>query len=288
MFGIRDKTVGISVDNAANMSVGAKNLEVLRLPCFAHSMNSAAHKLYSITSFTKWLAKISTIVVWYKRVHLASVVLQEKQKLLGMKEPQMILDVKTRWNSMYLMVQRFAINYPALVAATHDSRLKARIKQDRVDRISDEDLKKCQEFEETMKVLYTSTLAISATNDTPTSGQVLPLFLKLEQHFITLETDSEFVKLIKKAVWGNLQTRYQEEDAKKFLEEATALDPRFKHKMATSNEVWERITHRAAELHKKQYPPVPSRHWTYNVRTLYVQFRFALMDVQCTYIVCTV
>ena len=32
----------------------------------------------------------------------------------------------------------------------------------------------------------------------------------------------------------------------------------------------------------------PSRHWTYNVRTLYVQFRFALMDVQCTYIVCTV
>ena len=31
---------------------------------------------------------------------------------------------------------------------------------------------------------------------------------------------------------------------------------------------------------------VPSRHWTYNVRTLYVQFRFALMDVQCTYIVC--
>ena len=107
-----------------------------------------------------------------------------------------------------------------------------------------------------MKVLYTSTLAISATNDTPTSGQVLPLFLKLEQHFITLETDSEFVKLIKKAVWGNLQTRYQEEDAKKFLEEATALDPRFKHKMATNIEVWERITHRAAELHKKQYPPV--------------------------------
>ena len=103
------------------------------------------------------------------------------------------------------MAQRFALNYPALVAATRDSRLKARIKQDKVDRISDEDLKKCQEFEETMKVLYTSTLAISATNDTPTSGQVLPLFLKLEQHFITLETDSEFVKLIKKAVWGNLQ-----------------------------------------------------------------------------------
>ena len=26
--------------------------------------------------------------------------------------------------------------------------------------------------------------------------------------------------------------------------------------MATNDEVWERITHRAAELHKKQYPPV--------------------------------
>ena len=27
----------------------------------------------------------------------------------------------------------------------------------------------------------------------------------------------------------------------------------------------------------------PSRHWMYNVRTLYVQFRFALMDVHCMY-----
>ena len=79
VFGIREKVVGRKVDNAANMTVGAANLNVFRLPCFAHSMNLAAGKLYSCTALTRWLAKIFCVVVFFKRVHMASVVPIKKQ-----------------------------------------------------------------------------------------------------------------------------------------------------------------------------------------------------------------
>lgn len=69
-FGIKQKVVAITVDNAANMAVGANVLNILRVPCFAHSMNVSAGKLYKETAFTRWLARIRTVVLWFKRVTL--------------------------------------------------------------------------------------------------------------------------------------------------------------------------------------------------------------------------
>lgn len=57
-FGIKEKVVVITVDNATNMLVGANVLNVLRVPCFAHSMNISAGKLYKETAYTRWLARI--------------------------------------------------------------------------------------------------------------------------------------------------------------------------------------------------------------------------------------
>lgn len=45
---------------------------------------------------------------------------------------------------MYLMVERFAGIYPGL--SDRDQRLKKRIDKDKVDKITDEDLKKSEEF----------------------------------------------------------------------------------------------------------------------------------------------
>ena len=68
----------------------------------------------------------------------------------------MILDVKTRWNSLFLMVERFLEQYPALQAAVLDPRIRKPMERDRLDRITDEDFTKAEEFIKVMKVLYTS------------------------------------------------------------------------------------------------------------------------------------
>ena len=130
-FGIESKVSGMTVDNAQNMHVGVTRLNITKLGCFAHTMNLAAQKVYGIPAIARWIGKVRAIVVWFRRVHMAHVVLEEKQKLLGVPQHKVILDVRTRWNTLYLMIERFSEQYPALTAAMRDSRLKKNTEHDK-------------------------------------------------------------------------------------------------------------------------------------------------------------
>jgi hypothetical protein len=82
-FGVFDKVVAVTVDNAANMDVAIKRLQFVKLGCFAHSLNLAAQSLYSSSSVAQWTAKIRAIIVWMKRSSMAKVVLREEQDVLS-------------------------------------------------------------------------------------------------------------------------------------------------------------------------------------------------------------
>ncbi|KAM8762179.1 zinc finger BED domain-containing protein 4-like isoform 2-T2 [Acanthopagrus schlegelii] len=156
----------------------------------------------------------------------------------GLPEHAVILDVKNRWNSLFLMVERFLEQFPALQAASMDPRLKRSMEKDRLERVTDDDYRKAEEFVRVMKILYTSTLCISAERS-PTLGQILPILGKLQHHFTVTDGDSSFTQAIKEKIWGDLAQRYQDEGIRQFLEEGTALDPRFKTKV--TDEVWTRL-----------------------------------------------
>lgn len=59
-----------------------------------------------------------------------------------------------------------------------------------------------------MKVLYTSTLCVSAEKS-PTCGQILTIIKKLKAHLTVQDGDTVFISNIKKRVWENLSKRYQ-------------------------------------------------------------------------------
>ncbi|ROL45244.1 Zinc finger BED domain-containing protein 1 [Anabarilius grahami] len=243
-FGISDKIVAVTVDNAANMDVAIKRLRFVKLCCFAHTLNLAAQSLYSLNSVSQWVAKVRTIVVWMKRCSMAKVVLGEKQQLLQLPRHSLILDVRTRWNSLYLMLERFTEQYPAIQAASLDQRLRKNMDRDRLARLTEEDFRKAEDFINLMKVLYTSTLCVSSEKS-PTCGQILPILKKLEAHLAVNEGDTVFVSNLKKQVWANLSKRYQNDEIRNFLQVATALDPRFKHKLddgiGTVDTIWDQI-----------------------------------------------
>ncbi len=77
------KIVAVTVDNAGNMDVAIKKLQILKIGCFAHTLNLAAQKIYKIAPIDKWAAWIRAVVVWFKRSSLSKTVLMEKQQLLG-------------------------------------------------------------------------------------------------------------------------------------------------------------------------------------------------------------
>ncbi|XP_034538951.1 zinc finger BED domain-containing protein 1-like [Notolabrus celidotus] len=237
-FKIKEKVVAITVDNAANMDVAVKKMSIRKIGCFAHTLNIAAQKLYTIPTVSRWAGRIRAMVVWLKRSSLAKPVLKEKQRLLGLPEHAVILDVKNRWNSLFLMVERFLEQFPAIQAASMDPRLKKSMEKDRLERLSDEDYRKAEQFVGVMKILYTSTICISSERS-PTLGQILPILGKLQHHFTVTDEDSSFIQSIKETIWDNLSKRYQDESIRQFLEEGTALDPRFKMKVADG--VWTRL-----------------------------------------------
>lgn len=87
-FGVRDKVVAITVDNAANMDVAVRQLQIIKLGCFAHALNLGAQKVYTIQNIFKWTARIRDAIVWIKRSSIVKTVFQEKQRILGkIKKP---------------------------------------------------------------------------------------------------------------------------------------------------------------------------------------------------------
>ncbi|XP_056282746.1 E3 SUMO-protein ligase ZBED1-like isoform X2 [Pseudoliparis swirei] len=138
------------------------------------------------------------------------------------------------------MVERFVEQYPAIQAAFLDPRAKKLMKRDRLEEITDEDFRRAEDFVSLMRMLYTSTLCVSSDKSS-TCGQIIPILQKLKTHLTVKEEDSTFVATVKEKVWGDLSKRYQDHDIMAFLEEATLMDPRFKGKLSSSDEVWERL-----------------------------------------------
>ncbi|XP_067451432.1 uncharacterized protein [Thunnus thynnus] len=238
-YGVKDKVVAMTVENGFNMDFSIKKLPLRKLRCFAHILSLAAQKVHTSNTVARWASKIRDVVVWIKGSSNAETVLQEKQQLWNLPEHSLIVDVRTRWNSFYLMVERFVEQYAAIQATTTDPRLKPSVEKKRLETLSEADLQKAEEFIRTMKPLYRSSLCVSA-DKSPTCSQIFPILKKLEAHFETQNEDSLFIATLKEKVWGDLSTCYKDGDTWKFLQEASAMDPRFKNRV-DSDEIWNRV-----------------------------------------------
>ncbi len=179
---IARKVPACTVDNAANIgkAVDISSIDI-KVGCYAHTLNLAAMKTIDIShNFTKY---ICPVVGFMHRNHIGAEVLSEKQKGLGLKEHHLIMDVKTHWNSTYLMVERFLQQRPVLLAALLDPQVKRQLDTHilQVD-LDDVGVIKCQEYVDQMKHLYDITLAISG-GSIPSISLMLPLQASLRKKF---------------------------------------------------------------------------------------------------------
>ncbi|KAJ8262155.1 hypothetical protein GJAV_G00163080 [Gymnothorax javanicus] len=82
-FGVKEQVVAATVDYAANMDVAVKKLNIIKFPCFAHTLSLGAQKLYKCNIVSNWAARIRSVIIWMKRSHMAKIDLKEKQQLLS-------------------------------------------------------------------------------------------------------------------------------------------------------------------------------------------------------------
>lgn len=245
----------VTTDNASNMTIAARVAEIpLHLGCFAHTINLASCRGVAVPIIHGVLAKMRSVVALFHRSTTAASLLKTKQGLLQLPEHKLIIDVKTRWNSSYLMVQRYIEQQVAILATFTDDKLSKSIKALIGESITPGDFSNAETFIKLMEPMYRATLAISEDSK-PTVGIILPLLGKLKAHYSPQESDNACAKAIKKAVLTDLNKRYQDEKVVHFLE-ATAYDARFKHMTPTA--VWDRVIETASEL-KQLQPSAPGQ-----------------------------
>lgn len=239
---LQGKVTAVTVDNAANIGKACTLSRWcdLKIGCFAHTLNLAASKTAQIAqdNFAKW---VRPAVKFFHKSHVGAQVLSEMQKNLSLPNHKLILDVKTRWNSSYLMIERFMEQRLAVSASLDDPRLDGQLDARLVKSDLDElQIRKANEYLELMKHFYDATKVVSSENS-PCASLILTIQTALEKTFTVAEADSEFVKKLKNTVLNDLQKRYKDPALRNFLEEATALDPRTKNKKCVPKETWARI-----------------------------------------------
>ena len=119
----------------------------------------------------------------------------------------MLLDSPTKWNSTYLMLERFLQQYPALLAATFDVRVKQE-EFKRLHRVNDSDINNIEIYLDVMRLVYQMTV-IMCSETTPTTGLILPFLAKLQTNLAVTEGDEPFRASLKTAMWDDLKKRYQ-------------------------------------------------------------------------------
>lgn len=81
--------------------------ELTSIRCLAHTINLASNKALKLRAVDNVLVKVRRVVSFFHRSPKAAAVLKEKQELKVVPEHKLIIDVATRWNSSYDMLERY-------------------------------------------------------------------------------------------------------------------------------------------------------------------------------------
>lgn len=106
-FGVKDKLVAVTTDCASNNVLAFKETPYRWVPCLAHRLNTAVQKSVKRTEMLPPLIrKIKDVVLLTKRSTLEKARFHATQSGMEMPHKGLKLDVKTRWNSLYEMLER--------------------------------------------------------------------------------------------------------------------------------------------------------------------------------------
>lgn len=211
----------VTTDNASNVTLSIRLADLFNVRCLAHTINLAVQKVLKLDCVNKALSRVRAIVRHFHRSPKATARLRGKQKdIAGLPAHKLILDVTTRWNSVYDMLERFIEQQAPIVAALVDLEC-----HDLVAHFSKfGELEAIKTFLHPMKIITTAL----SSESSPTCGMLLPTVSKLRKICLHDETDSAIITAMKAAMVGDLEGRYTDEDVVDFLRICQIFDPRFR------------------------------------------------------------
>lgn len=212
-------------DNAANMTKAEELLQCeLHLGCYAHTLNLAVQKCLGVQSVARILARMKRIVGFFHRSSVAAAILKSQSTLLELPYHKLVMDVCTRWNSAYDMLERYLSLQAAIVSVLVSKELKNKEKD--LKFLSDDETTLVEEIVTCLKPLKAITTTM-CSETSPTASIILPMHHQLlDNILLPKEGDSPTIVNMKKSMSSNLKERYASKEH--VLNKITALYPRFK------------------------------------------------------------
>jgi hypothetical protein len=219
----KEKVVAFITDNGANMvkagrDTFGKNKQIF---CFAHTLNLVVKDaIEAVPEFQDIIIEVKNIVTYFKQTVKAADKLREVQSSNG--EPlKLVQEVKTRWNSTFYMLQRFANLYRYIVGVCADlpdsPQLPSRNKID----IIHECISLLEPIEEVTK-------EVSAEKHV-TISKLIPVTRLMSTVIDRFNTVSQIAKNLQQALQLQFNKRFRQIEDVKLISVATLLDPRFKN-----------------------------------------------------------
>lgn len=222
----QNSTIPVTTDNAKNI-VNASNAAGLspHIGCLAHTVNLASQKGLGVNQISRLLGRVRRVVTFFHRSTTAAAILKSKQDMLQLPPHKLVQDVITRWNSSYDMITRYLEQQAAVYSALAEKDIKKNAKD--LITLSDQDVTVLEDVCQVLKPLKTVTTLMSSEQQ-PTVSMIMPLQHTILTSMKHSDTDSTIVKDVKSAIEANFEERYSDPRLQQFLNESTALDPRFK------------------------------------------------------------
>ncbi|XP_049930768.1 E3 SUMO-protein ligase ZBED1-like [Epinephelus moara] len=247
-WNINDKNPALVTDHASNMSVAGVEASLSpHIKCFRHTINLATQKGLKCAGAAHLLGRVRRVVSFFHRSTVATSLLKEKQKLLGLPEHKLKQDVITRWNGSFEMLERFLEQQAAVCASLLDRKLRKGAND--VQTLSEGDISTAEDLVKLLGPVKSAT-TIMCEEQQPKVSMIAPLKAKLLEHYSISEEDSTLVTEMKQTMTKELQQRYV--DVQQVLLRASALDTRFKKLPFLSEKerdaTFQCLTQEAAEL----------------------------------------
>lgn len=223
-WGIERKIILAVSDNAANIQkaiqqeVGWKHLG-----CVAHTINLIVKDSLKNENIQDIIAKIREVVKHFRKSNIANDKLIKYQENLGKNPLKLILEVPTRWNSTFYMLQRF-VNLEECIRST------VAVIDKELPVLTSSEWQEMKQLCQVLKPLESATRTLSGENYC-TASLVIPMYNGMKKVFENLSKQmfSPAVLEVVQLIRSGLEERLGTVENSNTLTVCTFLDPRFKY-----------------------------------------------------------
>ena len=157
------KIFALTTDTGSNVKKLDDIAPWLWVPCFNHVLNLLVHDAIDKSTFAELIQRARSLAVDFRNIQALSMGLLRRQELTHSPKRGLILDVRTRWNSLFLMLERLVEEQDNILVVLVETKMMAKY-------LRDDDWILIKELLSLLKVFYAQTVYKSSQTDVTISA----------------------------------------------------------------------------------------------------------------------